>query len=103
MVESNILIGVNADSMNQCIAYLEERKNKITDIFKLYDDAISDIQANNSSDNISLLVNKYNVYRKNFSIAINNIETYKTDLLKVLKSFEVSDATKSSKVVFDKL
>lgn len=102
MVEDNTLIGVNADSMNQCISYLEERKNKISNIFKSYDNVIVDIQANNSSDNIGLLVNEYNVYRNNFNIVIDNIETYKSDLLKVLKSFELSDALRSSKVVFDK-
>ncbi|MFI3260580.1 MAG: hypothetical protein R3Y13_02585 [bacterium] len=88
MVSGNVRVHLKVNEMDQVISYIGERKDNLSLLFSKIDSSMSDIEKANTSSNITTLINRYNELKSNYNIILDNIDTYNTDLLNVIKNFE---------------
>lgn len=101
MKKSGGVIALNEAEVNKKLLEIKECSSKIKAIFNKIDDQMDIVKANYSCSSASTLWKQYKEFNDNYSVIVNNILSYYTDLTSLKKKYLTSFDDLSQKIKKD--
>ena len=87
MASNNDIIAINSVELDKYMMSIIDASNKIQSIFNKIDDQIGLLKSYYDSSSATALYKQYEEFNDNYSIIVNNILSYNTDLMSLKKRY----------------
>lgn len=95
----DVFIAIRNDDLGEIAIDLMNFNDELSELFSSIDSKMAELKSAFDSKVYIDLMNKYNSFKKNYSIVKNNITSYSDDLIAVINKVRTGDAT--AKSLFD--
>lgn len=95
---SNNIIAVNEAEINHLMTDIMDYSSRVRQIFDKIDDLVNESKSYYDSESATIIRNKFNLLKENFSITINNLMSYNSDLARLKNAYVNNVSTISEQI-----
>lgn len=95
---SNNIIAVNEAEINHLMTDIMDYSSRVRQIFDKIDDLVNESKSYYDSESATIIRNKFNLLKENFSITVNNLMSYNSDLARLKNAYVNNVSTISEQI-----
>lgn len=95
---NNNIIAVNEAEINHLMTDIMDYSSRVRQIFDKIDDLVNESKSYYDSESATIIRNKFNLLKENFSITVNNLMSYNSDLARLKNTYVNNVSTISEQI-----